>query len=113
MPVFAGMTAIFKNICVLQNPNIFEKGENSVSLNSIILLILFIALIALFIIALKKKWIGSATGGIFTSQVIMHDLATKDKQKAMEYIIENQEDENRRKGDSGEGPEGGKFSDEQ
>jgi len=43
----------------------------------------------------------------------MHDLATKDKQKAMEYIIENQEDENRRKGDSGEGPEGGKFLDEQ
>ena len=50
--------------------------------------------------------------GCFTSQVIMHDLATKNKQKAMEYIIENQEDENRRKGDSGEGPEGGKNLDE-
>ncbi len=61
-----------------------------------------------FIIALKKKWIAPSSGGIFTSQVAMHDLAAKDKQKAMEYIIENQEDQNRRKEDSGEGPEGGK-----
>ena len=83
------------------------------SINLIIFLIIFIALIVFFIIALKKKWIGSASAVIFTSQVIMHDLATKDKQKAMEYIIENQEDENRRKGDSGEGPEGGEFLDEQ
>lgn len=83
------------------------------SLNLIIFIILFIALIVLFIIALKKKWIARSSGGIFTSQVIMHDLATKDKQKAMEYIIENQEDQNRRKGDSGAGPEGGKFLDEQ
>ncbi len=83
------------------------------SFGSIFFLILIIALIIFFIIALKKKWIGSPSGGIFTSQVIMHDLATKDKQKAMEYIIENQEDENRRKGDSGEGPEGGKPLDEQ
>jgi hypothetical protein len=83
------------------------------SINLIIFLIIFIALMVLFIIALKKKWIGSTSGGIFTSQVIMHDLATKDKQKAMEYIIDNQEDENRRKGDSGEGPEGGEFLDEQ
>ena len=82
------------------------------SLGSIFFLIIIIALIIFFFIALKKKWIGSSAGGIFTSQVIMHDLATKDKQKAMEYIIENQEDENRRKGDSGEGPEGGKFLDE-
>ena len=73
---------------------------------SIIFLILIVALVFLYIIALKKKWIGTA-GGIFTSQVIMHDLATKDKQKAMEYVIENQEDRLRRKEDSGEGPEGG------
>jgi hypothetical protein len=42
----------------------------------------------------------------------MHDLATKDKQKAMEYIIENQEDQNRRKRDSGGGSEGGIFLNE-
>ena len=80
-------------------------------ITSIIFLSLIIALVILFIIAIKKKWIGTA-GGIYTSQVIMHDLATKDKQKAMEYIIENQEDQNRRKGDSGEGPEGGQKLDE-
>ncbi len=83
------------------------------STNFIIFLIIFVLLIVLFIIALKKKWIGSASGGIFTSQVIMHDLATKDKQKAMEYIIENQEDLDKRKGDSGEEPAGGKYLDEQ
>ncbi len=83
------------------------------SINLIIFLIIFIALIILFIIAIKKKWIGSSSGGIFTSQVIMHDLATKDKQRAMEYIIENQEDQNRRKGDSGEGLEGGSHLDEE
>ncbi len=83
------------------------------SINLIIFLIIFIALIILFIIAKKKKWIGSSSGGIFTSQVIMHDLATKDKQRAMEYIIENQEDQNRRKGDSGEGPEGGSYLNEE
>ncbi len=67
------------------------------STNFIIFLIIFVLLIVLFIIALKKKWIGSASGGIFTSQV----------------IIENQEDLDKRKGDSGEGPAGGKYLDEQ
>jgi hypothetical protein len=83
------------------------------SINSIIFIIVIVALIIFFIIALKKKWIGSPSGGIFTSQVIMHDWATKDKQKAIEYIIENQEDQNRQKGESGEGPEGGKSLNEQ
>jgi len=77
-------------------------------IRSIIFLALVVALIIFFIIALKKKWIGTTSGGIFTSQVMMHDLVNKDKQRAMEYIIENQEDQNKRKGDSGEGPEGGK-----
>ncbi len=82
------------------------------SVGSIFDLILTVALIIFFIVALKKKWIAPSSGGIFTSQVIMHDWATKDKQKAMEYVIENQEDQNRRKGDTGEGPEGGTFLDE-
>lgn len=81
--------------------------------NLIIFLSIFVVLVIFFIIALKKKWIGSPSAGIFTSQVIMHDWMTKDKQRAMEYIIENQEDQNRRKGDSGEGPEGGEYFDEQ
>lgn len=42
----------------------------------------------------------------------MHDLVNKDKQRAMEYIIETQEDRNKSKGDSGEGPEGGKLVNE-
>ncbi len=81
-------------------------------IRSIIFLALVVALIIFFIIALKKKWIGTTSGGIFTSQVMMHDLVNKDKQRAMEYIIENQEDQNKRKDDSGEGPEGGKTINE-
>ncbi|MCU0646087.1 MAG: hypothetical protein MUC94_17740 [bacterium] len=82
-------------------------------IRSIIFLALVVGLIIFFIIALKKKWIGTTSGGIFTSQVMMHDLVNKDKQRAMEYIIENQEDQNKRKGDSGEGAEGGKPINEQ
>ncbi len=81
-------------------------------MNSIFVLILIAAIILFVIISIKKGWIARSSGGIFTSQIAMHDLATKDKQKAMEYVIENQEDKNRRKEDSGEGPEGGKFLNE-
>ena len=83
------------------------------SIDSIIFIILIVALIIFFIVALKKKWIGSPSGGIFTSQVIIHGWATKDKQKAIEYIIENQEDQTRQKGESGEGLEGGESLNEQ
>jgi hypothetical protein len=82
------------------------------NLNLILFLIILVVVIILFIIAWKKKWIGSPAGGIFTSQVIMHDWMTKDKQRAIEYIIEKQEDAEKRKGDSGEGPEGGAYLDE-
>lgn len=78
------------------------------SIGSIIFLVIIVALVILLFYALKKKWIAPSSGGIFTSQVAMHDLVPKDKQKAMEYIIEDQEDRHRRKEDSGEGPEGGK-----
>jgi len=40
-------------------------------ISSIIFLALVVAVVILFIIAIKKKWIGTA-GGIYTSQVIMH-----------------------------------------
>lgn len=83
------------------------------SIQFIIFLIVFALVIVVFIIAVKKKWIGPPAGGIFTSQVIMHDWMTKDKQRAMEYVIENQEDQTRRKGDSGEGPEGGTSAGEE
>lgn len=83
------------------------------SLGSIFILILMVAFIVFIIIALKKRWIAPSSGGVFTSQVAMHDLATKDKQKAMEYVIEDQEDRHRRKEDAGEGPEGGKPLHEQ
>lgn len=83
------------------------------SISSILFLVIFAAIISLLIIAFKKKWIGSVSGGIFTSQVIMHDWATKDKQGAMEYVIENQEDQNQRNGESSEGREGGATFNEQ
>ena len=77
------------------------------STNFIIFIILLVIFILLAIIAFKKKWIGTASGGIYTGQVLMHDLANKDKQHAMEYVIENKEEIDQGQDESGEGPEGG------
>jgi len=77
------------------------------SLGAIIFIVILVLLFGLMILAKKKKWIGSA-GGIFTSQVMMHDLVNKDKQRAMEYIMEEQERTIKEDDESGEGLDGGK-----
>lgn len=59
-------------------------------LNVFVFIVVVVILFGLMILAIKKKWIGPA-GGIFTSQVMMHDLVNKDKQRALEYIMEDQE----------------------
>jgi len=87
-----------------------KKGDN-MSIRAIIFFVILVGLAIFFIIARKKKWIGPA-GGIFTGQVIMHDYANKDKQHAMEYVIENKEDILKEEDESGEGPEGGKHAGE-
>lgn len=78
------------------------------SLRFIIFGVVVIGLIFFFIFARKKKWINSA-GGIYTGQVLMHDLAMKDKQRAMEYVIENQERAIKKDDESGEDPKGVNF----
>lgn len=76
-------------------------------LNVFVFIVIVVVLIGLLILAKKKKWIGPA-GGIFTSQVMMHDLVNKDKQRAMEYIMEEQERTIKEEDETGEDFEGGK-----
>ncbi len=81
------------------------------TLRFIIFIIFVVGLIAFLIIARKKKWLNSA-GGIYTGQVLLHDLAMKDKQRAIEYVIENQERTIKEDDQSGEDPKGVKFEHE-
>ena len=82
------------------------------TLRATIFLFILIGLIILYIIAIRKKWIGKGSG-IFTSQVMMHDMLNKNKQHAMEYVMEDQERTIKEDDESGEDPEGGKKANEQ
>ncbi len=63
--------------------------------------IIFFFLI-LLILAFKTKRINKS-GGIFTGQVLMHDWTTKDKRRAIEYVIEEQERTIKEDDETGEG----------
>ncbi len=64
--------------------------------------------IVFFVYAWAKGWLKGAGGrGSFTSQVIMHDLVQKNKQKAMEYHMDKQEEKEKRNALSGDDQEPG------
>lgn len=73
-----------------------------------LLLLLVIGGIAFVIFAWARGWLrGSGTPGSFTSQVIMHDMSDKTRQKAMEYVMDEQEEKEKRDASSGEDDEPG------
>ena len=58
--------------------------------------------IVFVIVAWAKGWLkGTGTRGSFTSQVIMHDMLDKSKQNAMEYVIDEEEEKEKRDALSG------------
>ncbi len=68
-----------------------------------LLLLLVIGGIAFVIFAWAKGWLrGSGAPGSFTSQVIMHDMSDKTRQKAMEYVMDEQEEKEKKDASSGE-----------
>ncbi len=75
-------------------------------LNVFVFIVIVVILLGLMILAIRKKWIGPA-GGIFTSQVMMHDLVNKDKQRAMEHIMKDQERTIKEEDETGEDYERG------
>ena len=73
-----------------------------------LLLLLVIGGIAFVIFAWARGWLrGSGAPGSFTSQVIMHDMSDKTRQKAMEYVMDEQEEKEKRDASSGEDDEPG------
>jgi hypothetical protein len=62
-----------------------------------ILVLLFIFMgVVFFIFAWAKGWLKGAARGSFTSQVLMHDMLDKSKQKSIEYIIDEEEEREKR-----------------
>ncbi|MDZ7261000.1 MAG: hypothetical protein ONB05_02620 [candidate division KSB1 bacterium] len=62
--------------------------------------LIFMAIVLLFIvffmIAGKKGWIVKNPRGSFTSQVVMHQFSPKERQQAMEYVMDKQEPKQKR-----------------
>ena len=74
----------------------------------ILVLLLVIGGIIFVIFAWAKGWLkGAGTRGSFTSQVIMHDWLNKDKQNAIEYVIDEEEEKDKKDALSGEDKEPG------
>jgi hypothetical protein len=74
----------------------------------ILVLLLIVGGVVFFIFAWAKGWLKGAGRGSFTSQVIMHDMLDKTKQKSMEYIIDEEEEREKRDALSGEDKEPGR-----
>jgi len=72
----------------------------------ILVLLLVIGGVIFVIFAWAKGWLkGAGSRGSFTSQVIMHDMLNKSKQKAMEYVMDEEEEKEKKNALSGEDKE--------
>lgn len=77
------------------------------TMGRILVLLLITGGIIFFIFAWAKGWLKGAQRGSFTSQVIMHDWLNKNKQNAIEYVIDEEEEKEKRDALSGEDKEPG------
>jgi len=74
----------------------------------LLVLLLVIGGIVFVIFAWAKGWLkGAGARGSFTSQAIMHDWLNKDKQRAVEYVMDEEEEKEKREASSGEDKEPG------
>ena len=69
---------------------------------TIVVLLLLFAAFMLFIVAWAKGWLKGVRRGSFTGQVVMHDWQNKRKQEAMEYVMDEQEEKEKKDAASGE-----------
>lgn len=79
-------------------------------MDTIIRIIPFLILggvLAFVIYAWAKGWLKYAKRGSFTSQVIMHDWLNQEKREALEYVIDEQEEKEKKDPSSGEDKEPG------
>lgn len=59
------------------------------------------------IYAWAKGWLKGARRGSFTGQVIMHDWLNQDKRDALEYVIDEDEEKDKKDAQSGKGEDPG------
>jgi hypothetical protein len=71
----------------------------------IIPLLLLIGGLAFIIYAWAKGWFKGARRGSFTSQAVMHDWLNEDKQDAIEYVMDGEEEKQKKDARTDEGPE--------
>lgn len=75
----------------------------------LLVLLLVVGAIVFVIFAWAKGWLkGAGARGSFTGQVIMHDWLNKDKQEAVEYVMDEEEEKGKRDVSSGEDKEPGR-----
>jgi hypothetical protein len=68
---------------------------------TIVVLLLALAAFMFFIVAWAKGWLKGVRRGSFTGQVVMHDWQNKGKQDAMEYVMDEQEEKDKKDALSG------------
>jgi hypothetical protein len=73
----------------------------------ILVLLLITGGVVFFIFVWAKGWLKGSGRGSFTSQVIMHDMLDKSKQNAIEYVIDEEEEKEKRDALSGKDKEPG------
>ena len=74
----------------------------------ILVILLVTGGLVLVVFAWAKGWLrGAGIRGSFTSQVIMHDMLNQSKQKALEYVMDEEEEKEKREALSGEDKEPG------
>jgi hypothetical protein len=69
---------------------------------TVIVLLLLLVAFMIFVVAWAKGWLKGVRRGSFTGQVVMHDWQNKGKQEAMEYVMDEQEEKEKKDASSGE-----------
>ena len=72
------------------------------AVTTIVVLLLLLAVFMFLVVAWAKGWLKGVRRGSFTGQVIMHDWLNKRKQEAMEYVMDEQEEKEKKDASSGE-----------
>ena len=80
---------------------------------TVIVLLLLLAAFMFFIVAWAKGWLKGVRRGSFTGQVVMHDWQNKGKQEAMEYVMDEQEEKEKKDASSGEDQKPGSSGNEE
>ena len=72
------------------------------AVTTLLVLLLLLAGFMFLVVAWAKGWLKGVRRGSFTGQVVMHDWQDKRKQEAMEYVMDEQEEKEKKDASSGE-----------